>query len=424
MPSPPMSIRRSDDVIRCSFCGRTAHEVTSMIAGPDVYICDRCVKDAESIIESDLSTMTLPPRRAFGSARLTPLGIKRRLDDYVIEQDQAKKALAVAVFNHYKRIEEDFLPGFDDVEIEKSNILLLGPTGTGKTLLARTLAKALDVPFSISDATALTEAGYVGEDVESILTHLLAAADYNIERAERGIVYIDEIDKIARKGDNASITRDVSGEGVQQALLKIMEGTVAGVPPKGGRKHPEQTLVNMDTRNILFIVGGAFDGLQQIIARRLSATTIGFDDGIMGPRIDQHDDAIFQHVEPDDLLKFGIIPELVGRMPVTTALDKLSHDAMLRILTEPKNALVRQYQKLFAMDGVSLFFEREALDTVVEQARKLGTGARGLRSVMERTMLDIMFTLHDDPDIGRCIITRNTVLGHDGPRYELRRVSA
>jgi ATP-dependent Clp protease ATP-binding subunit ClpX len=419
-----MSLRRSEAVIRCSFCERTAHQVVSMIAGPDVYICDKCVADAQSIIETDLGNLTLPPRRALGAARLTPLGIKRQLDQYVVGQDQAKKALSVAVFNHYKRIEEDFLPGFDDVEIEKSNILLLGPTGTGKTLLARTLARALDVPFSISDATALTEAGYVGEDVESILTHLLAAADYNIERAEKGIVYIDEIDKIARKGDNASITRDVSGEGVQQALLKIMEGTIAGVPPKGGRKHPEQSLVNMDTRNILFIVGGAFDGLGQIIARRLSATTIGFDDGEAGRRIDHHDDAIFQHVEPDDLLKFGLIPELVGRIPVTTALDKLSHEAMRRILTEPKNALVKQYQKLFAMDGVALFFENDALDTIVDQAKALGTGARGLRSVMERTMLDIMFGLHDDPEVGRCVITRDTILGQGGPRYELRRASA
>ena len=400
-----------------------------MVAGPDVYICDRCIKDAHAIVRSDLGPVPAGPaagtqRRPPSRARLSPREIKGALDEYVIGQDQAKKALSVAVFNHYKRVEAgDYLPDFQDVELEKSNILMIGPTGTGKTLLARTLARILDVPFSISDATALTEAGYVGEDVESILAHLLQAADFNVERAERGIIYIDEIDKIARKGDNASITRDVSGEGVQQALLKILEGTIAGVPPKGGRKHPEQSLINMDTRNILFICGGAFDGLGEIVARRLSATTIGFHTGQMH-RVAKNDPSIFQHVEPDDLLRFGLIPELVGRMPVLTALDALSDEAMKQILTRPRNALVRQYQKLLAMDGVTLAFDDDALDAVVQKARLLGTGARGLRSIMEQTMLDLMFNLHDHPEIGHVRITRGAVVEGDAPLVETRKATA
>ncbi|MGI9173849.1 MAG: ATP-dependent Clp protease ATP-binding subunit ClpX [Rhodothermales bacterium] len=418
---------RRDDVIRCSFCGRTAREVTSMVAGPDVYICDRCIHDASGIVRNDLAAYqqtSVPRRPTRHHPRLTPHDIKAALDEYVIGQTQAKKTLAVAVYNHYKRIEaETYLPDFEGVELEKSNILLIGPTGTGKTLLARTLARVLDVPFCISDATALTEAGYVGEDVESILAHLLQAADFNVERAERGIIYIDEIDKVARKGDNASITRDVSGEGVQQALLKILEGTVAGVPPKGGRKHPEQNLINVDTRGILFICGGAFDGLTEIIARRRSTSTIGFLSKAE-QRSGKDDPDLFQHVEPDDLLRFGLIPELTGRLPVTTALNPLSAEAMKRILTEPKNALVKQYQKLLAMDGVTLHFDDAALDAVVERACALGTGARGLRAVMEEAMLEIMFNIHALPDVGICRITAATVLHGSEPVYEERKASA
>ena len=385
-----------------------------MVAGPAVYICDRCIHDASGIVQGDLGGV--PTRRhAAQHRRLTPREIKAALDEHVIGQDRAKRALSVAVYNHYKRIEaEDVLQGYDDVELEKSNILLIGPTGTGKTLLARTLARILDVPFSISDATALTEAGYVGEDVESILSHLLQAADFNVERAERGIVYLDEVDKVARKSESASITRDVSGEGVQQALLKMLEGTVAGVPPKGGRKHPEQTLVQLDTRGVLFVCGGAFDGLADIVARRLSTSQIGFMSSTAG-RFDAHGPDVFQHVQPDDLLQFGLIPELVGRLPVLSALDRLTAREMRRILTEPKNALVKQYQKLFAMDGVDLTFDDDALQAVVQLAEARGTGARGLRAVLEEAMTDLMF---DAPDLGGAAHVRVTrALIHGQPAH-------
>lgn len=413
--------KENNDIVNCSFCGRSSLEVNSMVAGPGVYVCDRCVEDASSIIKSDLASLAIRRDKPI-KPLLKPVEVKTKLDEYVIGQEQAKKTLSVAVYNHYKRINHNNKE-IDDTQIEKSNIVLLGPTGSGKTLLARTLAKIIDVPFTIADATVLTEAGYVGEDVESILSNLLQAADYDVDRAKQGIVYIDEVDKVARKSDNPSITRDVSGEGVQQALLKILEGTVANIPPKGGRKHPEQSFIQLDTSNILFICGGAFSGLEDIISRRLSTGSLGFHNAD-SVKFDKNQPDIFTHVEPEDLQRFGLIPELIGRLPMICGLHELSDDALLDILQNPKNALCKQYKKLFKMEDVDLEFEDEALKAIVKRAKVRKTGARGLRSIMEEAMLDIMFTLPSMKDISRCLITAETITKNAPPVYEKQKASA